>query len=64
MTTFANQNNIKQVFSSSYAPKSNGKVERMNRQIRKKIKALHVKNNNNQFNGNQLGLIVKISTRK
>jgi len=59
MTNFANQNNIKQVFSSSYAPKSNGKVERMNRQIRKKIKALHIKNNNNQITGNQLRVIVK-----
>ena len=59
METFANQNNIKQVFSTSYAPKSNGKVERMNRQIRKKIKALHIKNNNNTFNGNQLRVIVK-----
>jgi len=59
MEVFANQNNIKQVFSSSYAPKSNGKVERMNRQIRKKIKALHIKNNNNRLTGNQLSDIVK-----
>jgi len=59
MREFSIENNIKQVFSSSYAPKSNGKVERMNRQIRKKIKALHIKNNNNQLTGNQLRVIVK-----
>ena len=59
IANFANQHNIKQVFSSSYAPKSNGKVERMNRQIRKKIKALHIKNDTNQLTGQQLGVIVK-----
>ena len=37
---------IKLIKSTSYTPTSNGKVERMNRQIRKKIKAGFIRHNN------------------
>ena len=36
---YCNNNNIQQILSSSHHPSANGKVERKNREIRKKIKA-------------------------
>ena len=39
MTAFCNNHNIQQILSSSHHPSANGKVERKNREIRKKIKA-------------------------
>jgi transposase InsO family protein len=38
-------NNIQHIFTQSYSPKSNGKVERKSREIRKKIKAVFLRTN-------------------
>jgi transposase InsO family protein len=46
MTAWAGVHNIRLVYTQSYTPKSNGKVERKNREIRKKIKAGYLRNNN------------------
>ena len=43
--TFCNNNNIRLIATSPYTPNSNGKVERMNREIRRKIKAGLIRNN-------------------
>ena len=43
--TFCNNNNIRLIAISPYTPNSNGKVERMNREIRRKIKAGLIRNN-------------------
>jgi transposase InsO family protein len=39
-------NRIKVIKTASYTPTANAKVERLNREVRKKMKALFVKNNN------------------
>ncbi len=41
------RNSIEFIKTLSYTPTSNGKIERMNREIRKKIRAGFVRNNNN-----------------
>ena len=47
----ANQiNPIRLILTTSYHPRSNGKVERMNREIRKKIKAGFIRQNDNNWN--------------
>jgi hypothetical protein len=46
LAAWTNANNITHIFTQSYTPKSNGKVERKNREIRKKIKAGYLRNNN------------------
>lgn len=48
--TMCNQNNIKQLFTRSYSPEANGVVERMNKEIRKIIKAFFLRNNNKIWN--------------
>ena len=55
MTAFCNNNNIQQVLSSSHHPSANGKVERKNREIRKKIKAGLIRQNSNTWNVSMLG---------
>ena len=52
MTAFCNNNNIQQ--SSSHHPSANGKVERKNREIRKKIKAGFIRQNSNTWNVSML----------
>jgi transposase InsO family protein len=45
MTAWKNTNGIQQIFTTTYSPRSNGKVERANREIRKKIKAGFLRQN-------------------
>jgi hypothetical protein len=47
---WCNANNIEFIKTTSYTPTSNGKVERMNREIRKKIKAGFIRQNNLVWN--------------
>jgi hypothetical protein len=54
MTAFCNNNNIQQILSSSHHPSANGKVERKNREIRKKIKAGFIRQNSNNWNVSML----------
>lgn len=44
---WCDEHNIEFVKTLSYTPTSNGKIERMNREIRKKMRAGFVRNNNN-----------------
>eukprot|EP01039_Chlorochromonas_danica_P017269 gene17269-20549_t len=43
---FCTQKQIKQLFTRSYSPEANGVVERMNKEIRKIIRAFFVRNGN------------------
>jgi transposase InsO family protein len=43
---YCKDNNIKQLFTRSYSPEANGVVERMNKEIRKIMKAFFVRNGN------------------
>ena len=43
--TWCNNHNVRIIATSPYTPNSNGKVERMNREIRRKIKAGLIRNN-------------------
>lgn len=43
---YCKDKNIKQIFTRSYSPEANGVVERMNKEIRKIIKAFFIRNNN------------------
>ena len=43
--TWCQNNNVRLIATSPYTPNSNGKVERMNREIRRKIKAGLIRNN-------------------
>ena len=54
MTAFCNNHNIQQILSSSHHPSANGKVERKNREIRKKIKAGFIRQNSNTWNVSML----------
>ena len=45
------EHDVQLIKTSPYMPTSNGKVERMNREIRKKIRAWFVRNNNLQWAG-------------
>jgi hypothetical protein len=54
MTTRWNNNNDQQILSSSHHPSANGKVERKNREIRKKIKAGFIRQNYNSWNVSML----------
>jgi len=54
MTNFCAANNITQILTKSYSPASNGKVERKNREIRKKIKAGFIRQNLNNWNAQML----------
>jgi len=47
-------NNITLIYSKSYSPSSNGKIERKNREIRKKIKAGFIRQNRNYWNDTML----------
>lgn len=50
---WCNANNVELIRTTSYTPTSNGKIERVNREVRKKIKAGFIRNNDNQFRWNQ-----------
>ena len=54
MSAFCNNNNIQQILSLSHHPSANGKVERKNREIRKKIKAGFIRQNDNEWNESML----------
>lgn len=54
MNAFTNANGITHIFTTTYNPKSNGKVERKNREVRKKIKAGFIRQNRNYWNANML----------
>jgi transposase InsO family protein len=47
LRNFCVNNNITLIFSKSYLPSSNGKIERKSREIRKKIKAGFIRQNRN-----------------
>jgi len=46
LVAWAGLHNVNHIFTQSYTPQSNGKTERKNREIRKKIKAGYLRNNN------------------
>jgi len=46
LEVYCKEHNIRQYKTTSYSPVSNGKVERMNRTIRGKVKAIITRNNN------------------
>lgn len=46
---YCKDNDIKQIFTRSYSPEANGVVERMNKEIRKIIKAFFIRNGNQQW---------------
>ena len=54
MFNFCNANNIKLILSKSYSPAANGKIERKNREDRKKIKAGFIRQNRNLWNATML----------
>lgn len=45
MAAWAGIHNVQLIYTQSYTPKSNGKVERKNREIRKKIKSGYIRQN-------------------
>ena len=49
LAAYTTQHQIKQIFTTSYTPESNGKVERANREIRKKIKVGNIRRNNHTW---------------
>ena len=51
---FCQQNGIKLLLSKSYSPSANGKIERKNREIRKKIKAGFIRSNRLSWNAAKL----------
>ena len=46
---YCKENDIKQLFTRSYSPEANGVVERMNKEIRKIMRAFFVRNNNKEW---------------
>ena len=50
--------------TSSYTPVSNGKVERMNRELRRKIKAGIIRNNNSRWNENLQDYVMNINNQQ
>jgi len=54
MFNFCNANNIRLILSKSYSPAANGKIERKNREVRKKIKAGFIRQNANDWNATSL----------
>jgi transposase InsO family protein len=49
LAAYTTQHQIRHIFTTSYSPESNGKVERANREIRKKIKAGNIRRNNHTW---------------
>jgi transposase InsO family protein len=49
MTAYCAHVGIRQILSTSYHPQANGKIERKNREIRKKIKAIFIRRNSNAW---------------
>jgi transposase InsO family protein len=54
MAAFCAANQIQHIFSTSFHPRSNGKVERKNREVRKKIKAGFIRQNQHNWNATML----------
>jgi len=63
MRTWAGAHNIQLIYTQSYTPKSNGKVERKNREIRKKIKAGYLRQNNNIWIAHLNDYVVNINSQ-
>ena len=61
---WCNNHNITFIKTTSYTPNSNGKVERANREIRKKIKAGMVRNNNFVWLNNLQAYIQNINNQQ
>ena len=61
---WCNNHNIQLIKTTSYTPVSNGKVERMNREIRKKIKAGIVRNNNLAWNAHLQDYVQNINNQQ
>jgi hypothetical protein len=57
---FCKENEIKQIFTRSYSPEANGVVERMNKEIRKIIRAFFVRN----FNKKWFDILDKVADNK
>ena len=49
LALYTTNHQIRHIFTTSYSPESNGKVERANREIRKKIKAGNIRRNNHTW---------------
>ena len=63
VSEWSNMHNVRRVRTSSYTPISNGKVERMNREIRKKMKAGYIRNNNRTWEANLPSYIRNINSQ-
>ena len=61
---WCNNNDVQFIKTTSYTPNSNGKVERVNREVRKKIKAGFVRNNNHNWNANLQDYIRNINNQQ
>jgi len=61
---WCNQQNINLIKTTSYTPTSNGKIERMNREVRKKIKAGFIRNNNFLWFANLQAYIQNINSQQ
>jgi N-glycosylase/DNA lyase len=46
---YCKEKEIKQIFTRSYSPEANGVVERMNKEVRKIMKAFFIRNNNKEW---------------
>jgi len=57
-------NRITLIKTTSYTPNSNGKIERINREVRKKIKAGFVRNNNLSWSANLQDYIKNINNQQ
>lgn len=64
MTAWAQANQVQQIFTTTYSPRSNGKVERANHEIRKKIKAGFLRQNNKVWIGNLQAYITNINSQQ
>ena len=49
LNAYTTAHNINHIFTTSYSPESNGKVERTNREVRKKIKVGNIRRNNHTW---------------
>jgi transposase InsO family protein len=49
LAAYTTQHQIRHIFTTSYSPESNGKVERANHEIRKKIKAGNIRRNDHAW---------------
>jgi hypothetical protein len=63
LAAYTTQHQIRHIFTTSYSPESNGKVERANREIRKKIKAGNIRRNNHAWTNHLPAYIDNINSQ-